>query len=28
MNAILDRANGEEAAEHAPAADGVKKKHL
>ena len=27
MNAILDRANGEEAAEHAPAADGVKKKH-
>jgi len=27
MNAILDRANGEEAAEHAPAAEGVKKKH-
>jgi Mg-chelatase subunit ChlI len=27
MNAILDRANGEEATEHAPAAEGVKKKH-
>ncbi len=27
MNAILDRANGEEAAEHAPAAAGVKKKY-